>query len=88
MGNRQRAVLSIHVLAGLVLSLGTPACAPKALELEPTAGTQLKIGGAVRELESLTDLDRVRDVESGGGHVYVATDRGVLVYGEGDEPKP
>ncbi len=62
------------------------ACGPSTLQLPPRTLPTLQGRGFQRELSTLTDLDTVRDVAEGTDHLYVATDRGLLVYGEGAAP--
>lgn len=62
------------------------ACGPSSLQLPPRTVPTLSGQGFQREITTLTDLDTVRDVAEGAGRVYVATDRGLLVYGEDDGP--
>ena len=66
----------------LILALVLTGCPSAGLQLPETTPELLQAGAIQREIRSLTDLDTVRDVVEGGGLVYVATDRGLLVFGE------
>ena len=60
------------------------ACGPTALAPTQTAQT-LNLGAtAVRRVETLTDLEEVREIVQHGGYVWVATDGGLLRYPEND----
>ncbi|MGF1468506.1 MAG: hypothetical protein ACFCGT_20470 [Sandaracinaceae bacterium] len=62
------------------------ACGPSGLPAGATTPT-LSLGGAAeRRIETLTDLEDVRDVAVLDGVVFLATDLGLLRYGVPDEP--
>ncbi len=67
---------------GCMIALALMGCPPAGLQLPETTPDVLQAGSLQREVRALTDLDSVRDVVEGGGLVYVATDRGLLVFGE------
>ena len=71
-------------LAPLLLALA--ACGPSTLQLPATPPAELRADATVRPITTLLDLDSVRDVTAGGERVYVATDAGLLVYGDGGAP--
>lgn len=75
---RRTVALTLTALAS------TAACGPAALR--PTEPIQtLNLGTtAVRRVETLTDLEEVRGIVQHQGHVYVATDGGLLRYPEND----
>jgi len=72
--------LSLLLLAG---------CPPRALNLPPTT-PELASGlpQAIRTVRRYEDLDVVRDVLRSADYLYVATDRGVLVYPAEGEAEP
>lgn len=59
------------------------ACGPSALRDQGTAAS-LSIGGSARRIETLTDLEEVRDVVDLGGLVYAATDSGLYRFAGSD----
>ncbi|MEM9072281.1 MAG: hypothetical protein AAGE52_27485, partial [Myxococcota bacterium] len=65
-----------------LLALGLMACGPSTLQLPTRTPDALTAQNFQRTIQTVTDLDTVRDVAEGGTFVYVATDRGLLVYGE------
>ncbi len=71
--------MRLRLLLALPLLL-LVACGSAALQTGPTVPTLVQVGGSERAITTITDADDVRDVAQGGGYVYVATDRGVLVY--------
>ncbi len=62
------------------------ACGPSALQLPPRTVPALRGQGFERTITTVTDLDTVRDVAEGLDRTYVATDRGLLVYGPDEAP--
>jgi hypothetical protein len=62
-------------------------CGPAALDASGGTTDTLTLGGAAtRQVETLTDLEEVRDVAQLGDVVYVATDAGLLRYSSPDAP--
>jgi len=66
----------IAALAAVLLA----GCPPRALSVGPTVPTLVQVGGGQRAVQTLTDLDEVRDVSSTGERVFVATDLGLLIH--------
>ncbi len=57
------------------------ACGPTSLQVAPTTGsTSLRVGARSQEVRSFSDLEQVRDVAASGEEVFVATDRGLVVF--------
>ncbi len=83
-GGRCRAtVTSLRSLVILMLALG---CGPTALRESGTTPT-LSLGDASRRIETLTDLEEVRDVVMTGDSIYAATDGGLFRFlSSGDAP--
>ncbi len=75
-----------HTALCLLALSFTTGCPPKALQLDARTTPTFQTGNFSREIRTLTDLDTVRDIASEGTTVYVATDRGLLVYPEGSRP--
>ncbi|MCB9633584.1 MAG: hypothetical protein H6721_15820 [Sandaracinus sp.] len=61
------------------------ACSPSGLRVATTPDATLAVAGLTREIDAVRDLDDVRDVADLNGTLAVATDRGVLLFAEGDE---
>jgi hypothetical protein len=61
------------------------ACGPTALRDEGSSAS-LSIGGSARRIETLTDLEEVRDVVNLDGIVYVATDVGLFRFASSEAP--
>lgn len=59
-------------------------CSPSGLRVSTTPSATLQVGGLTREVDAIFDLDDVRDVTEVGGALAAATDRGVLLFAEGD----
>ncbi|NOY92470.1 MAG: hypothetical protein GXP55_14850 [Deltaproteobacteria bacterium] len=68
-------------ILALSISLLLTGCPPRALSL-PATTPELAPGlpQAIRAVRRFEDIDAVRDVVRSAEHIYVATDRGVLVY--------
>jgi len=62
------------------LALALVACGPSALQLPAHTTPALQGTSFARDISTFTDLDTVRDVAVGPRFVYVATDRGVILY--------
>ncbi|MCU0676640.1 MAG: hypothetical protein MUE69_28085, partial [Myxococcota bacterium] len=62
-------------------------CSPSGLRVSTTPSATLQVGGLTREVDAIHDLDDVRDVTEVSGALAAATDRGVLLFAEGD-PAP
>ena len=62
---------------GLLLALG---CTPTTLQMPPTTPETLSDPRGAREITTLLDLDVINDAEAGGGYVYAATERGLLIF--------
>jgi len=79
----------ITSLALLVTALLLAGCPPHALTLPPTTPELAQgLPAPIRSIRRFEDLDVVRDVLSSANYVYVATDRGVLVYPSEGEAAP
>lgn len=76
-----------HTIALAVLLALAAGCGPTTLSTAGN-GTTVNVGGSSRRIVDLTDLDDVRDVEASPDKIFVATDRGVLVYPGTGEPTP
>jgi hypothetical protein len=76
---------TLTILPFLFIWLG---CGPAALQTGTQTGPTVTVGGAERRITTLTDVDDVRDIAVGAGKIYVATDRGVVVYPETGDPTP
>lgn len=63
----------------LLCALSLSACGGASLQTRDSFRS-LNVGGAERRISSLTDCDTVRDMAASVSELYVATDRGVLVY--------
>ena len=61
-------------------SVGLLACSPAVLQMPTVQTPSLTEARGTRLVTELTDLETVRDVAADASHVYVATDRGLLVY--------
>ena len=59
-------------------------CTPSGLRVSTTPSATLQVGGLTREVDAIFDLDDVRDATEVGGALAAATDRGVLLFAEGD----
>lgn len=82
MAHRSYTLRSLAALVGFgsLVACG-PAQAPR--PLYPALTTER----GARRIREISDLEDVRDVAALGGSHYVATDNGLLVYGEGDVPQ-
>ena len=78
------ASIRASITLSIALSLAT-GCGPATLQTAGN-GSTVNVGGSSRRVVALTDIDDVRDVEASSDQVYVATDRGVLVYPSSGEP--
>ncbi len=65
--------------------LAVLACGPSALRDEGTTPTLSLGGDSSRRIETLTDLEEIRDVAVTSDAVWVATDAGLLRYASGGE---
>lgn len=59
-------------------------CTPSGLRVSTTPSATLQVGGLTRAVDAIHDLDEVRDVTEVSGALAAATDRGVLLFSEGD----
>ncbi len=75
---------SASILALVLFS----ACGPSSLSTGGTTAATVSVGGGDRAIETVTDLDTVRDVAVSGERVFVATDFGLLLHWPSGDERP
>ncbi len=71
-----------------VLLLTLAACGPSGLSTGGTTAATVSVGGGHRAIETVTDLDTVRDVAVSAERVFVATDLGLLLHWPSGDERP
>lgn len=77
----------LRIAAVLAAALST-ACGATALQVPEATVPTLQAGGLARPVLTVTDLDTVRDVVETTEGLWVATDRGLLLYRSEDASRP
>jgi hypothetical protein len=75
-------------LVPLLLLAALVACGPSGLSTGGTTAATVSVGGGHRAIETVTDLDTVRDVAVSAERVFVATDSGLLLHWPSGDERP